>query len=655
MTSEATSLKLCFIRHLLLCTAVLTVSACSQEQEVETPAAERSEPSPETVPFEKGPYEVRVERSHFVPMRDGVRLSTDLYFPVGVEGQLPVILERTPYDKGSKRNADPDAPISGANQAYYYASHGYLFTVQDRRGKFESEGDYVVLNGDVEDAADTLDWFAEQPWFSGKTSMIGCSIPGANQIKAAQTLHPALTSIIPQSAATGHGTAGGTMAKLWKRGGATNLTMALWAHFSGTNLFYRPSRRLSREEFLQVADFYEPAPNLGVDLFSLAGDPDLYNKYFVDTMLVLPSIDIAEVLESPPSDWEDLTREPMDPWWDGGDYLEDDTRVNAAALHINSWHDYGVNETFLQFRHFSDKAETQYARDNQFVIISPLAHCNIESVSSRTVSGQRDMGDARKDIWGTYLRWWDYTLKGLENGFDKEPKIQYYVPGRNAWKSSDVWPIEGTTPTRFFLTSGGDAGGSMDSGRIVSAAPDTAGSDTYVYDPANPIMEPIRAVHSGSFDLSDVQARPDVLVYTSEPLTEGIEITGKMRATIHVSTDVPDTDLSVKLYDVYPDGRAFALQEGYLRLRYREGYDRMVLMEPGVVYPIEIDMLVYANYFQPGHRIRVDITSSNLPTYDRNMNTGGDTVRESEGRKATITVHHGGEYPSHVELPIVPT
>lgn len=151
------------IRSLLLCTAVMAVSACSQDQEVETPAAESPAPAPETVPFGKGPYEVRVERSHFVPMRDGVRLSTDLYFPVGVEGKLPVILERTPYDKGSRRNADPDAPISAANQAYYYASHGYVFAVQDRRGKFESEGDYVVLNGDVEDAADTLDWFAEQP------------------------------------------------------------------------------------------------------------------------------------------------------------------------------------------------------------------------------------------------------------------------------------------------------------------------------------------------------------------------------------------------------------------------------------------------------------------------------------------------------------
>ena len=641
------------MKKILLPLVAVLAASIATGQELEMPEGEDSPPAPETIPFEKGPHEVRVERSHFVPMRDGVRLSTDLYFPVGFEGKLPVILERTPYNKGSKRNADPDAPISGANQAYYYASHGYVFAVQDRRGKFESEGEYVVLNGDVEDAADTLDWFSEQPWFSGKSSMIGCSIPGANQIKAAQTLHPALTSIIPQSAATGHGTAGGTMAKLWKRGGATNLTMAIWSHFAGTNLFYRPSRRLSREEFLQVADFYEPAPDLDESLSAMGEKPELFTKYFVDAMLVLPSIDISKFLNSLPSDWEDLTREPLDPWWDGGDYLEDDTRVNAAALHINSWHDYGVNETFLQYQHFSEKAETQYARDNQFVVISPLAHCNIESVSSQTISGERDMGDARKDIWGTYLRWWDYTLKGEDNGFDKNPKIQYYVPGLNEWKSTNVWPIEGTTPTRFFLTSSGEAGTSMDSGRVVFESPEAGGSDTYLYDPADPILEPIRTVFSGSFDLSEFQERPDVLVYTSEPLETGIEMTGKMRALIHVSTDVPDTDLSVKLYDVYPDGRAFVLQEGFLRLRYREGYDKVVFMEPGVVYPVEIDMLVYSNYFQPGHRIRVDITSSSLPNYDRNMNTGGDTVRESEWREANITVHHGGEYPSYVELPVI--
>ncbi|EED34220.1 cocaine esterase [Luminiphilus syltensis NOR5-1B] len=609
---------------------------------------------PQTVPFAKGPYEVRVERSHFIPMRDGVRLSTDLYFPEGHEGKLPVIMERTPYDKAARRSANPDDPISSANQAYYFASHGYAVAVQDRRGKFESEGDYVVLNNDVEDAADTLDWFEEQDWFSGSASMIGCSIPGANTIKAAQTLHPALKSIVPQSAATGHGTAGGTMAKFWIRGGVQNLTIPLWTHYLGSKLFFRPPHKLNRDDYLAIRDFFEPAPDVGsmAELFDEQGN---VSKQWKDALMHLPVVEIDDVLDSPPTDWDNLaTRGPLDPWWDGGDYLEDDTTVDGAALHINSWHDYGVNETFLQYQHFKNRAESTWARNNQFVIVSPLSHCNAETVTSAAVSGDRELGDARFDFWGTYLKWFDYTLKGLDNGFSDMPAIQYYLPGANEWRAANEWPLPGTQRTKVYLSSDGSANTRLGDGRLAFEPPKAESRDIYTYDPADPVYTGLKAVQQGAYEASALETREDVLVYTSEPLDDALEITGSLRAKIWLSTDVTDTDLAVRLLDVFPNGKAYPIQEGYLRLRYREGFDREVMMEPGELYPIDLDMLVAANRFNVGHRIRIEVTSSNFPSYGRNLNTGGDNARDSEYRPARVTIFHGPEAASYVELPVIP-
>ncbi|MEQ9463440.1 MAG: CocE/NonD family hydrolase [Haliea sp.] len=617
-------------------------------------SASEATDAPGTVPFEAGPYGVRVERSHFVPMRDGVRLSTDLYFPEDYKGKLPVIIERTPYDKGARRNANPHDPISPASQAYYFASHGYAVAVQDRRGKFESEGKYVVLNNDVEDAHDTLDWFAEQSWFSGSASMIGCSIPGANTIKAAQTLHPALKSIVPQSAATGHGTAGDTMAKFWIRGGVQNLAMPLWTHFSGSKLFFRPPSPMKREEYLAVRDFFEPAPSVGSLSEVISEDGELSARW-KEALMHLPLVEIDDVLGSPPSDWDDLaSRAPMDPWWDGGDYLEDETPVNGAALHINSWHDYGVNETFLQYQHFREKAASGWARDNQFVIISPLSHCNAETVSTSARIGDRELGDARFDFWGTYLRWFDYTLKGIDNGIAAMPRIQYFLPGANVWRTAEEWPLPGTQRTRLFLDSGGAANTRLGDGRLIFSVPTSAGEDRYTYDPADPVYTGLKAVQQGSFEASSLEMREDILVYSSDPLEEALEITGELRARLWLSADVPDTDLAVKLLDVYPDGRAYPIQEGYLRLRYREGYDREVMMEPGKVYAIDLDMLVAANLFKAGHRVRIEVTSSNFPSYGRNLNTGGNSALESEHQPARVTIYHGPGTSSYIELPVVP-
>lgn len=608
---------------------------------------------PETVSFKKGPYTVRVERSHFIPMRDGVRLSTDLYFPEGYEGKLPVIIERTPYDKSVHRSTGPDAPISLRSLPYYYATHGYVVAVQDRRGKFESEGQYTIQNGDVSDANDTLDWFSGQPWFSGKSSFIGCSIPGGNTIRAAQTLHPNLTSLVPQSAAFGHGTAGGTMAKAFLRGGIQNMTMPLWTHYSGSKLFFRPPTPMARDDYLKIRDYFDIAPDVGAATDVLSADGTLTDKGR-EVLLHLPLVDIDDKMKSLPSDWDDIAaRAPMDPWWDRGDYLENDTKVDGAALHINSWHDYGVNETMLQFTHFQGRARSKWARENQYLIISPLGHCNAESVSSQTKSGDRDLGDARFDFWGTYLQWWDYTLKGKIDAFAGTPRVQYYLPGKNEWRATDAWPIPGTQRQTIYLTSGGKANTRMGDGELSFSKPKSTGTDNYIYDPADPVFLGLRDYTDGAFDAREMEMRPDVLVYTSAPLKEGLEMTGKIKAKVWLSTDVPDTDLRMRLLDVYPDGAAYPVQASQLRLRYREGYDREVMMEPGTVYAIDLDMLVGANYFQVGHKIRIEITSSSMPNFARNLNTGGDNARSTQMRKAAVTIHHGPQRPSHIDLPII--
>jgi len=622
---------------------------------VVTVSAEETKETPQVIPFEKGPYKVRVERSHFVEMRDGIRLMTDLYFPEGYEGKIPVILERTPYNKGAMRNADHEKPITLSSKAYYYASHGFVFAVQDRRGKFESEGDYTIGYGDIEDAEDTLNWFEEQPWFNGNVGMIGCSIPGGNVIKAAMSQHKSLKGLVPQSAGFGHGTAGGTLAYGFIRGGVQNMTMPLWTHTAGSKLFFRPSKKLDREEYLKIVDYFNPAPDMGAYLAG-AIDPETgdFSEETYKTLLHLPLVDIDDQMGSPPSDWDNIiSRGPLDPWWLAGDYLDDGEKVSGGALHVNSWHDYSAKETFLQYEHFRKHATTKWARENQYVLMGPLGHCAIEALSSNTINGERNIGDARFDVWGTYLRWWDYTLKGNKDSFKDTPRIQYYLPGANQWKSSEIWPIEGTTPTKLYLSGGGDAHKVVSNGTLTWSKPNAEKSDRYVYDPANPIIQFMQSINMGSSDWSELEKRPDILVYTTEPLESDVEITGTMRARIWVSTDVPDTDLSVQLMDVYPDGRSMGVRGGYLRLRYRDGFDKEVMMQPGKLYPVDVDLLVGANLFKKGHRIRVQIASSNFPAYARNLNTGGDNARETEYQSATVTIHHGPETPSYVELPVI--
>ncbi len=616
-----------------VCAAVLLGSVAAGHAQQGAPPA-RPEPK----------YAVRLETTVMVPMRDGVRLSTDLYFPEGAPARLPTILMRTPYNKKGSRREGSTARI--------FAGQGYVVAVQDKRGKWESEGTYVVSGGDREDGYDTVDWLSKQPWSNGSVGTFGCSYLGDVQIFQAPLRHPALKAMIPQASGSSIGHAGGRYRYFgaWN-GGAFELAAATgWFPENGSKLYYRPPPGTPDSIRRQYADYFNPAPTL----------PEIRHR---ELWWTLPLVSVMDRAGAPPTDWEDfLSRELSDPWWDQFGYLRGDERFDTPALFINSWYDFGVAETLLEFELFRKNAQSDRARDNQFVIISPTTHCASGGASQNTRAGDRPLGDARKDYWRIYLDWFDHWLNGAENGITQMPKVQYYLMGANEWRSSDSWPVPGTRAVQYYLHSDGRANSRLGTGTLSTEPPAKDElPDHYTYDPATPVPSlggPVCCTGTsdapaGSFDQSPVEMRNDVLVYTTPPLTQGVEVTGPLHAVLFVSSSARDTDFTAKLVDVHPDGRAFNVQEGILRARYREGFHRKVWMQPDRVYEVPVDLQATANYFPAGHRIRLEVSSSNFPRFDRNLNTGGNNYDETAGVAARNTIHHSRRYPSHVVLPIV--
>ncbi len=588
-------------------------------------------------------YNVIVEKSMMIGMPDGIELSTDLYFPEDYKGKLPSILIRTPYGK-----TESGLMIGVAE---LLSGQGYVVAFQDVRGRFESEGLFIPSNGDADDGYNTIDWLSKQKWSNGKVGMIGCSYAGDAQLLTAQRLHPALKAIIPQAAGSVIGSLGGDYKYFGVRlGGTIELAQGLaWFYDSGSKVFYKPSNDLTREEFLSVSKYFRT-------------DPKLPKANYNELWWHLPVNDIMNKAGIPNlTDFNKITTTPVtDPWWDQFYYMTENYKSDVPALHVNSWYDFGSRETIITYEHMRDNSESKMARENQFMIMSPSTHCMSESVSEKTVVGERELGDARYGFIEIYLNWFEYWLKGDEKGVYDMPKIQYYLMGKNEWKSANEWPIPGTEVKKYYLNSKGSANSLHGDGILSLVPPAIKSSDSFVYDPADPVPTkggPVcctgKNSPAGSFDQREIETRNDVLVYTSEPLKKGIEVTGKLNVVFYVSSSAKDTDFTAKLIDVYPDGRAYNIEEGILRARYREGQDKEVWMEQDKVYEVHVDMDATSNYFGPGHRIRLEVSSSNFPRFDRNLNTGGNNYDEVEWIKATNTIYHTKIYPSHLLLPVV--
>jgi len=579
-------------------------------------------------------------------MRDGVNLSTDLYFPDGVTEKLPVILVRTAY---GKRNEVKNNPLYQK-----LIKRGYVIAVQDIRGRFESEGEYNIATNRREDGYDTLDWLVSRPWSSGKVGTAGCSYLGETQVVLAAANHPNHVTAIPRSAASGYYMPG----RAWQAfsGGVFELAQtAGWFAGSGSKVFYGPPANVDKETWFKskFAENFDPAPKINFEAY----------------MELLPTLPVETILDRaplPPTDYKKwVTSAPDGPYYRGLDLATQDDVFNVPALFMDSWYDYGPAETLEMLKTFSENAQSDVAKNNQFLIIGPSTHCNYEAATENTIVGERELGDARLAYEDIQLKWYDYWLKGDKNSITDMPKIQYYVMGKNEWKATEVWPPIGTTYQKWYLNSGGNANSRNGDGVLTQkltsiSAQNMKDVDKFIYDPANPV--PSLGGHTcctgsdkeaGGYDQSEIELRDDVLVYTSDALKEGVEVTGALEVVLYVSTSVKDTDFTAKLVDVYPDGRAYNVQEGALRMRYRKSLSQADFITPGDVYEIKLDLHATSNYFPKGHRIRLEVSSSNFPRLERNLNTGGDNYNETEWLTAHNNVYHSNVRPSHILLPVI--
>lgn len=558
-------------------------------------------------------YEVTLDPDLRIPMRDGVELATDIYRPLGLSVELPTILLRTPYGKAPYRTGEANRVA-----ALIFAGQGFAVAVQDVRGLFDSGGSFSVSEFDMTDGYDTLSWIASQPWSNGRVGTYGCSALGINQVQLAQTCHPAHACAIAQGSGGATASAGNRhrLADM-KLGGAVEIGYYIpWFHKYCAKDHSRPEPKTDDEYARAIAS--------------------------------LPVIDALKQLDSSPTDYEDwISRDPADPWFEQIGYLSEDSVIDTPTLFVNSWYDVGAADALHQRRVFRAGARTTQTSRHQHIILSPATHCATE----RTILGDRELGDARIDAWQTYVDWFDCWLNERPERIQHLPQVQYYVMGRNEWRSAPEWPPPGVELRRWYLRSGGNANTRLGDGSL-SIEPPTAHepADTFTYDPGDPF--PSVSGFDGPRDHQEVQLRQDVLCFTSEPLEEGLEVTGFIKAVFYLSSSAPDTDLVAVLQDVHPDGRAFDVVDGILRARYREGFDREVMMEPGKVYRIEVDLDASSNWFVPGHRIRLQIASSAFPRFDRNLNTGGNNYDETEWAVAHNTVHHSSKLPSYVLLPI---
>lgn len=587
-------------------------------------------------------FATQVDREDMIriPMRDGIHLNATLVFPKGKPRQsLPTILTFFPYLIN---------PVSAENQKFL--ENGYAIVYVNARGRYFSDGVYTYLGGSGEDGYDTIDWLSKQPWSNGKVGTLGCSSSAEEQNKMNAMQHPALGAAIPRSAGAGIGRVGpyNEMGNHFRGGIFMNFWLS-WYHSAGFK--YKPSfpPGLTREQMLRIAGSWTLQPE------------NIPRVNYDSALWTLPIYQIMHDIGSAPSDLDDFMTWPMnDPRWKTIEFGNEGDRNGAPALYVNAWYDLSTGPNLAMFQYQTKNAATERARDNTFMIIAPTLHCQQSSATEHTIVGERDMGDARFDYQSFYIRWFDHWLKGIDNGIEKEPRVRTYLMGANEWRTFDAWPPKDAKPVTYYLDGDGSANTRTGNGRLTTARPKNDGQDAYVYDPLHPTPTVggqvccFSAVPGGSFDQSSVETRPDVLVYTSEPITSPVDVIGSIPVTVYVSSDVKDTDIIVRLVDVYPDGKAYNLDEQSLRLRWRDGYDKPVFMEPNHVYKVDLPPLVTSNSFLAGHRIRVAVSSSSFPMLERNLNTGGPNYNEKTPVIAHNVLHHAPAYLSSIVLPIVP-
>ncbi len=590
-----------------------------------------------------------IDQKVMMPMRDGVRLATDIYRPK-TDGPVPVIFSRTPYNFNSWRDGEENAGTY--RSALDAVKRGYAYVVQNERGRFFSEGEWDILGTPLTDGHDAFTWMAEQPWSNGNIGLIGCSSTAEWQMAVASLDHPNLKALVPQGYGAGVGRIGDWYEQgNWYRGGAEQMLFFSWL-YGVQNDVARPilGPDVSQEDLIRISRSFDLA----------AERPEVdWSKAFYH----LPVMDLIKSVNGPVGVYEKMIRrKPNDPAWYAGGLYHDDMPMNKPAMWFVSWYDVSTGPNLALFNHVRNTAPPEVA-DNQYLVIAPTLHCGYKRATENTVVGERSMGDARLDYDALTYGWFDLWLKEEDAGQRAAmSRVKYFTMGSNVWNTADSWPPAEAEVVTYYLDSNGGANSLFGDGRLATTRPPTRGDrpDTFVYDPMNPVTSyggnvccTGNAIQGGSFDQRRMEARNDILVYTTEPFAEGVEVTGTIEIALYVSSDARDTDFTVKLLDVYPDGRAYNLDETIQRARYREGYDRDVFMEAGEVYELAVSPMSTSNYFAPGHRLRIEVSSSNFPRFVRNLNTGGNNYDETEGVVARNTVHSSAAHPSHIRIPVV--
>jgi putative CocE/NonD family hydrolase len=567
------------------------------------------------------PYPITVEYGVEAKMRDGTVLRADVYRPKS-EGAFPVLLERTPYNKDKT-----------AGFAIKAASRGYIVVVQDVRGRYSSDGEWYPFKSESNDGFDTVEWAAALPQSNGKVGMFGGSYVGATQMLTAVAHPPHLAGIAPVVTASNYHDG-------WTyQGGA----FEQWFNESWTSGLAQDTFRRAVENGTNTRNGMWTVPLTEYPLFSISHTTSEGDRlrslapYFHD-WLAHPSYD---------SYWKEFSIE------------ERYSQINVPILTVAAWYDIFLGGSLRNYVGIKSHAATDAARQGQRLLVAIGGHAG----SGRKI-GDLDFGPAaeleQEDT--PSLAWYDFLFKGVNNEFASKQPVKIFVMGINQWRSEDDWPLPRARATKYFLHSAGKANSVTGDGVLSTTAPRTETSDRYTYDPTNPVPTiggPLccdsKHWPPGPRDQRAAEARPDVLIYSTPAFVQDFEVTGPVTVELFASSSAADTDYTAKLVDVWPDGYAQNLTEGIVRARYRESQEKPSLMNAGQIYKFSIDVWATSNVFLKGHRLRLEISSSNFPRFDRNPNTGQDSASARTFLNATNTVYHDAEHPSVLILPIVPS
>jgi putative CocE/NonD family hydrolase len=575
-----------------------------------------------------------VLREFDVPMRtrDGTVLYADVYRP-DAPGRFPVLVARTPYGKDAR--ADPN----GSTQ--FFARYGYVSAVQDCRGRFRSEGEYDPIFQEVEDGYDCVEWAARLPWSNGRVGTTGQSYLGLTQYAIAcnDPMPPSLQAMAPVSASSDY-----HASWVYHTGGVSMWGwLAPYAILKGRNTLERAGRA---DLLAKLDEYVEQGTNFGQPLRA-----SWYEH--------LPIGDWGDLVrETAPYLADHLARSEDAAYWRRANVNEHAEGVSVPVLHISSWYDIFAEGAPSAYRSIRDRSRFPRARAAQRLIMGPWAHLFPYDLPTSQGTGEIDFGpNALVDLRATLLNWFDYWLKDIDTGIMDGPPVSVFTMGENRWQSLADWPPPNANPVPYYFHSGGSANSLHGDGTLSTVPPEEEAVDAFTYDPRDPV--PTRGGNNltlplGVMDQRPVEERRDVLVYTSEPLAHALEVTGPVTVELWAASSAPDTDFTAKLVDVHPDGYAQNLLDGIIRARYRASSSNPTPIQPGAIERYTIDLWATSTVFLPGHRIRVEISSSNFPRFDRNPNTGRTIATETELVAAQQQIYHDHDHQSHIVLSVIP-